>query len=80
MNMQILEIVCAPVRAAYNLIKSSTGFEVQMYGDRLNIAIAAYETDYALISQLFAENSIAEISKRMIPPSLENVFIHYMGK
>lgn len=80
MNMQILELVCAPVRAAYNLIKSSTVFEVQMYGDRLNIAVSEYEKDYALIHKLLLENSIVEISKRMIVPSLENVFIHYMGK
>lgn len=80
MNMQILELVCAPVRAAYNLIKSSTVFEVQMYGDRLNIAVSEYEKDYALIHKLLLENSIVEISKRMIAPSLENVFIHYMGK
>lgn len=80
MNMQILELVCAPVRAAYNLIKSTTNFEVQMYGDRLNIAVSEYEKDYALIHKLLLENSIVEISKRMIVPSLENVFIHYMGK
>lgn len=80
MNMQILELVCAPARAAYNLIKSTTDFEVQMYGDRLNIAVSEYERDYALIHKLLLENSIVEISKRMIVPSLENVFIHYMGK
>lgn len=80
MNMQILELVCTPVRTAYNLIKSTTDFEVQMYGDRLNIAVSEYEKDYALINKLFLENSIVEISKRMIVPSLENVFIHYMGK
>jgi len=80
MNMQILELVCTPVRAAYNLIKSTTDFEVQMYGDRLNIAVSEYGKDYALINKLFLENSIVEISKRMVEPSLENVFIHYMGK
>lgn len=80
LDMQVVEIVCTPVRAAYNLIKSKTDFEVQMYGDRLNIAVSEYEKDYALIKKLFVENSIMEIDKRIITPSLENVFIHYMSK
>lgn len=80
LDMQVVEIVCTPVRAAYNLIKSTTDFEVQMYGDRLNIAVSEYEKDYALIKKLFLENSITEIDKRIITPSLENVFIHYMSK
>lgn len=80
MNMQILEIVCTPVRTAYTVIKSVTNFEVQMYGDRLNIAVSEYEKDYDLIKKLFVENSIIEIDKRIITPSLENVFIHYMSK
>lgn len=80
MNMQVLEIVCTPVRIAYNVIKAATNFEVQMYGDRLNIAVSEYEKDYALIKKLFVENSIMEIDKRIITPSLENVFIHYMSK
>ncbi|PKL88423.1 MAG: multidrug ABC transporter ATP-binding protein [Ignavibacteriae bacterium HGW-Ignavibacteriae-2] len=80
MNLQILEIVCSPIRIAYNKIKSTTGLEVQMYGDRLNIAVSDYEKDYALIKKIFSENDITEIDKRVITPSLENVFIHYMSK
>ncbi len=80
LNMQIIELVCTPVRTAYTIIKSRTDFEVQMYGDRLNIAVSEYEKDYALIKKLFEENSIVEIDKRIITPSLENVFIHYMSK
>jgi ABC-2 type transport system ATP-binding protein len=80
MKMQILEIVCTPVRTAYNIIKTIANFEVQMYGDRLNVAVSDAEKDYALIKKLFVENSIMEIDKRIITPSLENVFIHYMSK
>ncbi|MBU1094917.1 MAG: ABC transporter ATP-binding protein [Bacteroidetes bacterium] len=80
MNLQILEIVCSPIRIAYNKIKSTTGLEVQMYGDRLNIAVSDYEKDYAVIKKIFSENEITEIDKRVITPSLENVFIHYMSK
>ena len=80
MNMQVIEIVCSPIRDAYNAIKSSTDFEVQMYGDRLNVAVYDYERDYAIIKKIFDENSIIETDKRLINPSLENVFIHLMNK
>ena len=80
MHMQVIEIVCSPIRAAYNIIKTSTEFEVQMYGDRLNVSVFEYERDYAIIKKLFDENSIIETDKRLITPSLENVFIHLMNK
>ena len=80
MHMQVIEIVCSPIRAAYSIIKTSTEFEVQMYGDRLNVSVFEYERDYAIIKKLFDENSIIETDKRLITPSLENVFIHLMNK
>jgi ABC-2 type transport system ATP-binding protein len=80
MNMQILEIVCMPTRKAYQVIRTNTNYEVQMYGDRLNVAVPDYENDYEHIRKLFLENSIVEIDKRIITPSLENVFIHFMNK
>lgn len=80
MHMQVIEIVCSPIREAYNAIKSSTDFEVQMYGDRLNVSVYDYNKDYAVIKELFDKNHITEIDKRLITPSLENVFIHLMSK
>lgn len=80
MHMQVIEIVCSPIREAYNSIKSSTDFEVQMYGDRLNVSVFDFDKDYAVIKELFDKNNITEIDKRLITPSLENVFIHFMSK
>ena len=80
MQMKVIEIVCSPIREAYNAIKSKTDYEVQMYGDRLNVSVFEYERDYAIIKKLFDENSIIETDKRLITPSLENVFIHLMNK
>lgn len=80
MHMQVIEIVCSPIREAYNVIKSSTEFEVQMYGDRLNVAVYDFDKDYSVIKELFNKNNITEIDKRLITPSLENVFIHFMSK
>ncbi|MFA3781474.1 ABC transporter ATP-binding protein [Melioribacteraceae bacterium 4301-Me] len=80
MHMQVIEFVCNPIREAYNLLKSSTEYEVQMYGDRLNVAVYDFEKDYVVIKNLFDKNNITEIDKRLITPSLENVFIHFMSK
>lgn len=80
MELKILEVVCSPTRSAYNLIKTATDYEVQMYGDRLNIIVKDPEKDYEKIKMLFTENSVMEIDHRIIAPSLENVFIHKMSK
>jgi len=80
LSLQILEIVCSPTRKAYHIIRTNTNYEVQMYGDRLNIVVSNYEKDYEPIRKLFSENSIEEIDKRIISPSLENVFVHLMSK
>ncbi|MBZ0201220.1 MAG: ABC transporter ATP-binding protein, partial [Ignavibacteriaceae bacterium] len=43
LSEQIVEVVCSPIREAYNLIKEKTNYEVQMYGDRLNVALPNYD-------------------------------------
>lgn len=76
---QIVEIVCSPIREAYNIIKASTKYEVQMYGDRLNVALKSYDNQYDKIEKLLIENNIEITDHRVITPSLENVFIHLIG-
>lgn len=80
LKAQIVEIVCSPIREAYNIIKAKTGFEVQMYGDRLNVALQSFDNDYTRLENLLVENKIQIIDKRIITPSLENVFIHLISK
>jgi len=80
LSEQIVEIVCSPVRVAYNLVKDKTEYEVQMYGDRLNVALSSYENEFKGLEKLLTENNIQITDKRIITPSLENVFIHLMGK
>ena len=77
---QIVEIVCSPIRDAYNIIKAQTNYEVQMYGDRLNVALQNYDNDYPDLEKLLIENKVQIIDKRIITPSLENVFIHLISK
>ncbi|MEO8232103.1 MAG: ABC transporter ATP-binding protein [Ignavibacteriota bacterium] len=80
LDEQIVEIVCSPIRDAYNIIKAQTNYEVQMYGDRLNVALQNYDNDYQDLENLLIENKIQIIDKRIITPSLENVFIHLISK
>lgn len=79
-NKSIIEIVCSPIISAYKILRDKSGFETQMFGDRLNIAVNDYETDYKVVEKLLIENSIQIIDHRIIPMSLENVFIHLIGE
>lgn len=77
---QIVEIVCSPSREAYNTIKANTGYEVQMYGDRLNVALQNYDEQYKNLEVLLTDNNVEIYDHRVITPSLENVFIHLISK
>lgn len=77
---QIVEIVCSPIRDAYNIIKNKTDYEVQMYGDRLNVALQNYDNEYQDLEKLLVDNKIQIDDNRIITPSLENVFIHLVSK
>jgi ABC-2 type transport system ATP-binding protein len=72
----VMELVCTDIRRAYNLIKENFKFEVQLFGDRIDVIIANYDTDMKAIEDVFSQNKIEITSKRQITPSLENVFIH----
>ena len=76
MDKQIIEIVCSPVRAAYQTIKKNTSFEVQMFGDRVNVVVENYKSELPSIIKILNENKVQITDERMIAPSLENVFMH----
>jgi len=80
LNGQIVEIVCYPSRTAYNIIKANTSYEVQMYGDRLNVTIQNYNEQFKELEKLLVDNNVDLHDHRVIPPSLENVFIHLISK
>jgi ABC-2 type transport system ATP-binding protein len=77
---QIVEIVCSPIREAYNIIKTNTEYEVQMYGDRLNVALQNYDEQYKNLEKILTDNNVEIYDHRVITPSLENVFIHLISK
>ena len=76
LGKKTLEIVCSPVRKAYQIIKLHTGFETQMFGDRVDIIVDDADKDYPPLEKLLKENSIEIYDNRTVTPSLENVFIH----
>ncbi len=77
---EVIEIVCSPVREAYNLIKNKTDFEIQMFGDRVDVMVNNFEDDFKKLEQILLKNNIEIISHRKISPSLENVFIHLVSE
>ena len=80
LNKEVIEIVCTKIREAYKLIKDEPRFEVQMFGDRINVIISSIEKDYPIIENLLKKNSIEILNYRHITPSLENIFIHLIRK
>ena len=79
-DKSVVEIVCSPIINAYKLLKEKSDFEIQMFGDRLNAAIDNYENDYGIIKNLLSSEGIQIIDHRIIPTSLENVFIHLISE
>jgi len=76
----VVEIVCTPIIKAYELLKEKGEYEVQKFGDRLNVAIDDYKNDFDRIEKLLSTSGIQLIDHRIIPTSLENVFIHLIGE
>jgi len=72
---KVIEIVCDQIRKAMSVLKQAPGAgEIQVFGDRLNLAV---EQDINLeeLKSLLEQNLIRVLDMRVIPASLENVFI-----
>jgi ABC-2 type transport system ATP-binding protein len=76
MNKQIIEIVTPLIRNTYKILKENTDLEVQLFGDRIDIAVNNSGNDTELVEKVLTENSIDVIDKRTKSVSLENVFIN----
>ena len=79
-NKQVVEIVYSPVRKAYDEVKNKTDFEVQMFGDRINVMVNNYDSEYRTLEKLLRDNGIEIINNRLISASLENVFIYLVSE
>jgi ABC-2 type transport system ATP-binding protein len=78
-DREVIEIVCPEARKAYKIIKAEPGLEVQLFGDRIDIVVENSTARMNNILDLFNQKGITVTSYRLIPPSLENVFIHLVG-
>ena len=76
MNEIIYEVVCTPVRKAYQILKNYSEYEIQIFGDRLNVAADNHYDNEGKIRKILEENSVNITDIRKISPSLENAFIH----
>ncbi|MGE5400240.1 MAG: ATP-binding cassette domain-containing protein [Ignavibacteriales bacterium] len=79
LEKEVVEIVCNPSRTAYKTIKEKTQFEVQMFGDRIDVVVDDFRKDSDTLKLLLNEQQITISDFRVVPPSLENVFIHLIS-
>ncbi len=72
----VVEIVCDRVRDGFRLLRHHPSVsEAQAFGDRLNVVVDDPAKRVPEIESLLRENGIATSSWRVIPPSLETVFV-----
>jgi ABC-2 type transport system ATP-binding protein len=76
MRGTVVEIVCPEIRRAFAVLKKIAEVrEVQLFGDRLNVVVDDPEKGIPFIEAALAREGIPVLQKRLLPPSLENVFI-----
>lgn len=76
MRGDVVEIVCENIRELSRMLGREPYIrEVQTFGDRLNVVVEQAGRDLPLLQERLQREQIAVRSIRLIPPSLENVFI-----
>ncbi len=76
MQGEIVEVVCSDIRKSFSILKrKSIVREVQAFGDRLNILVSNARNDMPAVLEVLRSEKIEVQDWRVIPPSLENVFI-----
>ena len=78
MNKVILEIHGPELRNAYKVLSKESGYEIQLFGDRIDIAADDFDKDSKKVKEMLAEEKIEITDIRTKPVSLENVFIHLL--
>jgi ABC-2 type transport system ATP-binding protein len=78
-NREVIEIVCPDARKVYKILKNEQGYEVQLFGDRIDIVVENSAEQLNKILDYFKQKGFVISGSRIIPPSLENVFIHLVG-
>ena len=76
----VVEIVCNRIRIAFQTLKKNTKYDVQIFGDRINIGLDNYTDDYPIVESELKKENIEIKSHRLITPSLEYVFMDLIKK
>jgi ABC-2 type transport system ATP-binding protein len=77
----VVEIVCYPVREGFQTLKRDPGsYEVQAFGDRLNVVVPRARHDIPVLEQLLRTAGVTIQGVRVIGPTLENVFISLLTR
>ena len=80
LSKEVVEIICDNIREAYRIIKNETEFDIQIFGDRINVGVNNYSDDINKIEMILKKENINIINQRLITPSLEYVFINLIKK
>ncbi len=75
-DQEVAEIVCQPVRKAYKILKNFPQYDVQIFGDRINVVLNDFEHELPEIKSVLESGDVKISDYRKVTPSLENVFIH----
>ncbi len=72
---EVIEIVCSDNKKAHEILKENKDYDVQIFGDRINVGVESYSTDYPAIESMLHQANVTIKSHKIITPSLEFVFI-----
>lgn len=75
-----IEIITNDIKSSYKVLKSIAEYEIQIFGDRLNIIANSPEKVIKKVNQILNMEGIDLLSYRIVNLSLENVFIHLINK
>ena len=75
-----IEIITNDIKSSYKVLKSIAEYEIQIFGDRLNIIANSPEQVIKKVNQILNMEGIDLLSYRIVNLSLENVFIHLINK
>lgn len=76
MRVQVMEIECTPSDVALSILRNLNSFdEVALYGARIHVIAPEIAQKEAVIRQALSQASVHIAEMRLIPPSLEDVFI-----
>lgn len=79
-DKDVVEVVSNQIRRAFDTLRDNTGYDIQIFGDRINVGLQNYKNDFPVIISLLKKENIEIKSHRLITPSLEYVFMNLMKK